>query len=146
MPDDLSTETSDYDELDDDDGDFTPSASAAAASTSTAKGKGKKATQGEFRIRGALNQFRPANLPVGALVRACLGACPRCTVLNPRRRHPERGDRPQPGIPARCVCNCSREHAVQWCIDVVWVENKQIGLIDSIFRNFYVPPIIFGMS
>ncbi|KAI9568313.1 hypothetical protein HD554DRAFT_2172402 [Boletus coccyginus] len=29
--------------------------------------------------------------------------------------------------------------------DVVWPESKQIGLIDSILRNFYVPPIIFGM-
>jgi Protein of unknown function DUF262 len=28
--------------------------------------------------------------------------------------------------------------------DVVWSEIKQIGLIDSIFRNFYIPPIIFG--
>ncbi|KAF8574234.1 hypothetical protein K439DRAFT_1372949 [Ramaria rubella] len=28
--------------------------------------------------------------------------------------------------------------------DVVWSEAKQVGLIDSIFRNFYVPPIIFG--
>ncbi|KAI0357177.1 hypothetical protein OH77DRAFT_1422717 [Trametes cingulata] len=27
--------------------------------------------------------------------------------------------------------------------DVVWPDNKQIGLIDSIFRNFYVPPVIF---
>lgn len=27
--------------------------------------------------------------------------------------------------------------------DVVWPEAKQIGLIDSIFRNYYVPPIIF---
>ncbi|RDX50683.1 hypothetical protein OH76DRAFT_1482098 [Lentinus brumalis] len=26
---------------------------------------------------------------------------------------------------------------------VVWPESKQIGLIDSIFRNFYVPPVIF---
>jgi hypothetical protein len=30
-------------------------------------------------------------------------------------------------------------------VDVVWPESKQIGLIDSILRNFYVPPIIFGM-
>jgi len=30
--------------------------------------------------------------------------------------------------------------------DVVWSEIKQIGLIDSIFRNFYIPPIIFGNS
>ncbi|TEB24117.1 hypothetical protein FA13DRAFT_1669587, partial [Coprinellus micaceus] len=28
--------------------------------------------------------------------------------------------------------------------DVVWQDTKQIGLIDSIFRNFYVPPIIFA--
>lgn len=27
--------------------------------------------------------------------------------------------------------------------DVVWPEVKQIGLIDSIFHNFYIPPIIF---
>ncbi|KAI8976347.1 hypothetical protein BD414DRAFT_539340 [Trametes punicea] len=27
--------------------------------------------------------------------------------------------------------------------DVVWPDSKQVGLIDSIFRNFYVPPVIF---
>ncbi|KAI0739855.1 hypothetical protein C8Q80DRAFT_1274887 [Daedaleopsis nitida] len=27
--------------------------------------------------------------------------------------------------------------------DVVWPDKKQISLIDSIFRNFYVPPVIF---
>ena len=27
--------------------------------------------------------------------------------------------------------------------DVVWPESKQMGLIDSIFHNFYIPPIIF---
>ncbi|OJT05809.1 hypothetical protein TRAPUB_3342 [Trametes pubescens] len=27
--------------------------------------------------------------------------------------------------------------------DVVWPDTKQVGLIDSIFRNFYVPPVIF---
>ncbi|KAH8995990.1 hypothetical protein EDB92DRAFT_2112744 [Lactarius akahatsu] len=30
--------------------------------------------------------------------------------------------------------------------DVVWSEIKQIGLVDSIFRNFYIPPIIFAVS
>ncbi|KAG2150495.1 hypothetical protein DEU56DRAFT_32120 [Suillus clintonianus] len=30
--------------------------------------------------------------------------------------------------------------------DVVWPETKQIGLIDSIFRNFYVPPVIFAVT
>ncbi|KJA30200.1 hypothetical protein HYPSUDRAFT_126524 [Hypholoma sublateritium FD-334 SS-4] len=29
--------------------------------------------------------------------------------------------------------------------DVVWPENKQIGLIDSIFRNFFIPPVIFAV-
>jgi hypothetical protein len=29
-------------------------------------------------------------------------------------------------------------------VDVVWPEQKQIGLIDSVFRNYYIPPIIFG--
>lgn len=27
--------------------------------------------------------------------------------------------------------------------DVVWPESKQVGLIDSILRNFYIPPVIF---
>ncbi|KAN0114173.1 hypothetical protein V8E52_006971 [Russula decolorans] len=30
--------------------------------------------------------------------------------------------------------------------DVVWSEQKQIGLIDSVFRNYYIPPIIFAVS
>ncbi|KAI0067409.1 hypothetical protein BV25DRAFT_1819733 [Artomyces pyxidatus] len=30
--------------------------------------------------------------------------------------------------------------------DVVWPESKQIGLIDSVFRNYYVPPIIFAVN
>ncbi|KAF7976870.1 hypothetical protein HWV62_5397 [Athelia sp. TMB] len=29
---------------------------------------------------------------------------------------------------------------------VVWPESKQIGLIDSIFRNFYIPPVIFAVN
>lgn len=29
-------------------------------------------------------------------------------------------------------------------VDIVWPEQKQIGLIDSVFRNYYIPPIIFG--
>ncbi|KAI0296749.1 hypothetical protein B0F90DRAFT_1811280 [Multifurca ochricompacta] len=30
--------------------------------------------------------------------------------------------------------------------DIVWPEQKQIGLIDSVFRNYYIPPIIFAVS
>ena len=29
-------------------------------------------------------------------------------------------------------------------LDVVWAESKQIGLIDSVIRNYYIPPLIFG--
>ncbi|KAI0067416.1 hypothetical protein BV25DRAFT_1987816 [Artomyces pyxidatus] len=30
--------------------------------------------------------------------------------------------------------------------DIVWSDAKQIGLIDSVFRNFYIPPLIFAVS
>ncbi|KAJ7436712.1 hypothetical protein FB451DRAFT_1108693, partial [Mycena latifolia] len=30
--------------------------------------------------------------------------------------------------------------------EVVWPEAKQIGIIDSIFRNFYIPPVIFAVN
>ncbi|KAI0337285.1 hypothetical protein BDW22DRAFT_1383871 [Trametopsis cervina] len=29
--------------------------------------------------------------------------------------------------------------------DVVWPVSKQMGLIDSMFRNFYIPPVIFSV-
>ncbi|TFK75833.1 hypothetical protein BDN72DRAFT_831277 [Pluteus cervinus] len=29
--------------------------------------------------------------------------------------------------------------------DVVWPESKQVGLIDSVFRNFYIPPVVFAV-
>ncbi|GLB43075.1 putative protein of unknown function DUF262 [Lyophyllum shimeji] len=29
--------------------------------------------------------------------------------------------------------------------DVVWPDTKMVGLIDSVFRNFYVPPVIFAV-
>ncbi|KAH9958225.1 hypothetical protein BC827DRAFT_615491 [Russula dissimulans] len=30
--------------------------------------------------------------------------------------------------------------------DAVWSNEKRIGLIDSVFRNYYIPPIIFAFS
>ena len=30
--------------------------------------------------------------------------------------------------------------------DVVWNESKQVALIDSILRNYYVPPIVFAIQ
>ncbi|KAI3607083.1 hypothetical protein WG66_008011 [Moniliophthora roreri] len=32
------------------------------------------------------------------------------------------------------------------CPDVVWDDEKQIAIIDSIFRNYYVPPVIFSVK
>lgn len=33
-----------------------------------------------------------------------------------------------------------------WQRDVVWSEAKQSLLIDSIFRNFYIPPVVFAVT
>lgn len=30
--------------------------------------------------------------------------------------------------------------------DVVWPDSKQIGLIDSVFRDFYIPPVVFAVT
>ncbi|KAK0442485.1 uncharacterized protein EV420DRAFT_1578194 [Desarmillaria tabescens] len=30
--------------------------------------------------------------------------------------------------------------------DVVWTQQKQTGLIDSVLRNFYIPPVIFAVN
>ncbi|KXN84304.1 hypothetical protein AN958_12768 [Leucoagaricus sp. SymC.cos] len=32
------------------------------------------------------------------------------------------------------------------CCSIVWPEPKQVGLIDSIFCNFYIPPVIFSVN
>lgn len=40
------------------------------------------------------------------------------------------------------VFNLFRLHLV----DVVWPDAKQVGLIDSLFRNFYVPPVVFAVT
>ncbi|KAK5186620.1 hypothetical protein LTR16_009644, partial [Cryomyces antarcticus] len=32
----------------------------------------------------------------------------------------------------------------QYQRDVVWKQNKMVGLIDSLMENFYIPPIIFN--
>ncbi len=30
--------------------------------------------------------------------------------------------------------------------DVVWTDAKQMKLIDSMYRNFYVPPVVFAIN
>lgn len=49
----------------------------------------------------------------------------------------QRGNRP-----VASILKCSNSLKF---LDVVWPESKQIGLIDSIFRNFYIPPIVFAV-
>lgn len=29
--------------------------------------------------------------------------------------------------------------------EIVWPENKQMKLLDSIYRNYYVPPVVFAV-
>ncbi|KAF8263618.1 hypothetical protein EI94DRAFT_1703872 [Lactarius quietus] len=40
----------------------------------------------------------------------------------------------------------STSYSVRSLYDVVWAESKQIGLIDSVIRNYYIPPLIFAVS
>jgi hypothetical protein len=44
------------------------------------------------------------------------------------------------------LCFCLQLGLIMSILDVVWPEGKQIGIIDSVFRNFYIPPVIFGTS
>ncbi|KAF8556644.1 hypothetical protein OG21DRAFT_1482858 [Imleria badia] len=59
-------------------------------------------------------------------------------LYDSRRRY-----RSRTRIPARHVMPPRFPLLLTGRVDVVWPESKQIGLIDSILRNFYVPPIIF---
>lgn len=45
-------------------------------------------------------------------------------------------------------CSCKQTYLSHsmFLTDVVWPEKKQIALIDSIFRNYYVPPILFLLT
>ncbi|KXN86966.1 hypothetical protein AN958_09419 [Leucoagaricus sp. SymC.cos] len=51
-------------------------------------------------------------------------------------------------IPARRVIpNLVPNDVAHEClVDVVWPESKQVGLVDLIFRNFYIPPVIFSIN
>ena len=42
---------------------------------------------------------------------------------------------------SRTLTNLLRES-----IDVVWADVKQMALIDSIYRNYHIPPILFSVS
>jgi hypothetical protein len=42
------------------------------------------------------------------------------------------------------VLHLDNVHSPFILLGIVWSETKQMNLIDSIFHNFYVPPIVFG--
>ncbi|KAF5313905.1 hypothetical protein D9619_013062 [Psilocybe cf. subviscida] len=44
------------------------------------------------------------------------------------------------------ILSCDINLEPEYQRDVVWTESKQIGIIDSVFRNFYIPPIIFAVN
>lgn len=35
---------------------------------------------------------------------------------------------------------------IKSAIAIVWPEQKQIKLLDSIYRNFYIPPLVFAVT
>ncbi|KZV67388.1 hypothetical protein PENSPDRAFT_611488 [Peniophora sp. CONT] len=70
--------------------------------------------------------------PKGYVVQDCLRP-PRTTQLSVRSLHEQ-------------IVNGTVDLDPDYQRDVVWTETKQIGVIDSIFRNFYVPPVIFAVS
>ncbi|THU79356.1 hypothetical protein K435DRAFT_558726, partial [Dendrothele bispora CBS 962.96] len=44
------------------------------------------------------------------------------------------------------IINCDVDLNPEYQRDVVWTKEKQTGLIDSILRNFYIPPVIFAVN
>jgi hypothetical protein len=150
---------SDLSELtdDEDDDEATPpqgtlSGSATASSSKTERLASSRATaagQKTYVVRDVLRAPRPAQYSVKSL-HGALYISWICSVLPnviryraTRRRHHQL----EPRLPAWCVLLASLlalSHLLP--SDVVWPEAKQIGLIDSVFRNYYIPPVIFGMS
>ena len=35
---------------------------------------------------------------------------------------------------------------LQFFIGVVWSKSKQMAIIDSLFHNYYIPPVVFALS
>jgi hypothetical protein len=58
----------------------------------------------------------------------------------------QRENRPQPAIPTRCAkIDFLATFSLTRRQDVVWPTGKQMEIIDSLFHNFYVPPVIFAV-
>jgi hypothetical protein len=64
------------------------------------------------------------------------------------------GDRLKPPTPVRYSCealfNMIQKKQIDleadYQRDTVWGEKKQSAVLDSIYRNFYVPPILFSLQ
>jgi hypothetical protein len=64
-----------------------------------------------------------------------------------------RGLGPRTGVSKRSVVASSLKHLVVsekhpylGTTGFVWTEPKQMAIIDSILRNYYIPPVIFHVS
>jgi hypothetical protein len=58
----------------------------------------------------------------------------------------QRENRPQPAIPTRwAIVDFLAMFSLTRREDVVWPTGKQMEIIDSLFHNFYVPPVIFAV-
>ncbi|KJA16222.1 hypothetical protein HYPSUDRAFT_147982 [Hypholoma sublateritium FD-334 SS-4] len=82
----------------------------------TTKKKGKKGAYTGWRIRNALKVPRATTYTAQALYGAYQ------------------------------IYGCDINLEPEYQRDVVWSEAKQIGIIDSVFRNFYIPPVIFAVN
>ncbi|KAI0791282.1 hypothetical protein C8Q75DRAFT_805632 [Abortiporus biennis] len=45
-----------------------------------------------------------------------------------------------------CIVDNTIDLDPEYQREVVWPESKQVGLIDSLLRNYYIPPIIFAVT
>lgn len=111
---------------------------------------GKRIKAGGYQLTNVLKLPRATTYSTQALYGPSRPRARHTSVVAHAMYRPgaRRGYRPRTRVPTRYVMPPlarAPRHA-SCALDVVWPESKQIGLIDSIFRNFYVPPVIFGMS
>lgn len=135
-------------DLTEDDGDYRPSISSRSRKTGAAPQK-----QSGYRIKGVLKVPRPTTYTTQAIYGASLrvggmgslelnhflffGGGLEQIISSDINLEPEYQRGEYLTRPRRLI-------VLDVAIDVVWPEAKQVGIIDSIFRNFYIPPVIFG--
>lgn len=116
----------------------------------TSGGQGKRSKKNGYKISNALKVPRAttytAQALFGALFYIQYALEPFPDFIAQNRANSQSGYQLGTGLSTRCVAmplECiSRAHLQ--LLEVVWHDDKQIGLIDSILRNFYIPPVIFG--